>query len=174
MKARRARKTARKPARKGQAVAVVIEDERWRKNPATLRLIRCAARLTIDHAPRRGRSLTILLTGDEHLRQLNWRFRRKNKPTNVLSFSSRDPLYWGDVAIAFGVVEREARVQGKTVPAHAAHLAVHGILHLKGYDHARASDRTAMEAAETLILLRLGLSDPYAPRPYTRSPKAVN
>ncbi len=105
---------------------------------------------------------------------MNRQFRDKDKPTNVLSFASDDPRHWGDVAIAFGVVEREARAQGKTVPAHAAHLTVHGILHLKGYDHAKAPDQTAMEAAETLILSRLGLPDPYAPRPYTRSAKAVN
>ena len=174
MKAKRARKKARKPARKAPTLALVVEDEGWKQNPATLKLIRRAARLALDHQPRGGRTLTILLSGDERLRQLNRQFRRKDTPTNVLSFVSRDPLYWGDVAIALGVAEREARAQGKTLPAHAAHLTVHGILHLKGYDHAKASDRTAMEGAETLILSKLGLPDPYAPRPYTRTAKAVN
>jgi probable rRNA maturation factor len=163
-----------KRARKAPTVTIVVEDERWRKDPATLRLIRRAARLALDHPPRGKRSLTILLSDDRRLRRLNRQFRAKDKPTNVLSFVSGDPRYWGDVAIAFGVVEREARAQGKTVPAHAAHLAVHGILHLKGYDHAKGPGQAAMESLETLILSRLGLSDPYAPRPYTRTAKAVN
>ena len=170
MKAKRVRKKAHKPS----AVAVVIEDEGWRKEPAALKLIRRAARLALDHAPRRARSATILLTGNKRLRELNHQFRGKDKPTNVLSFTSDDPAYWGDVAIALGVVRREAREQRKTVSAHAAHLAAHGILHLKGYDHAKASGRTSMERLETLILSRLGVSDPYASRPYTRPAKAVN
>ena len=160
-------KRARKPARKPPAFTLVVEDKRWRKNPATLRLIRRAARLALDCPPRGRRTLTILLTGDRQLRELNRTFRGTDKPTNVLSFPAADPSYWGDVAIAMGVVQREAKAQGKTVPAHAAHLAVHGILHLKGYDHAQAPGRRAMESAETLILSILGVGDPYAPRPYT-------
>ena len=174
MKTKRARKPARTPARKAPAIAFVVEDERWRTDPATLKLIRRAARLALSHPPAGARTLTILLADNRRLRELNRRFRAKDKPTNVLSFASSDPRYWGDVAIAFGVVAREARVQRKTVPAHAAHLAVHGILHLKGYDHAKDSEQVAMEAAETDILSRLGLPDPYAPRPYTRTAKAVN
>jgi probable rRNA maturation factor len=174
VRAKRARKAARKSARKAPAVTLVIEDEGWRDDPATLRLIRRAARLALDHPPRRGRAVTILLTGDARLRELNAQFRGKDKPTNVLSFVSADPAYWGDVAIALGVVRREAREQRKTVPAHAAHLAAHGILHLKGYDHAKASDRASMEEIEILILSRLDQPDPYAPRPYTRPAKAVN
>ena len=118
--------------------------------------------------------MTILLTDDAHLGRLNRRFRCKDKPTNVLSFASPDLNYWGDIAIAFGVVQREARIQGKGVPAHAAHLAVHGILHLKGYDHAKNAGRVSMEAIETTILSKLGVADPYAPRPYTRPAKPVN
>jgi probable rRNA maturation factor len=167
-------KRARKGARRSPAATVVIEDERWRDAPATLRLIRRAARLALDHAPRRARSVTILLTGDKRLRELNHQFRGEDKPTNVLSFTADDPAYWGDVAIGLGLVRREAREQGKTVAAHAAHLTVHGILHLKGSDHTKASDRASMERQEILILSRLGLADPYAPRPYTRPAKAVN
>jgi probable rRNA maturation factor len=174
VKAKRARKDARKTTRKAPAVTLVVEDEGWRKDPAMLRLIRRAARLALDHAPRRARSATLLLTGDKRVRELNRQFRGKKKATNVLSFVSHDPSYWGDVAIALGVLQSEAREQGKTVAAHAAHLTIHGILHLKGYDHARVADRASMEEAEIIILSRLGLSDPYAPHPYTRSAKAVN
>lgn len=174
MKAKRVRKASRKPARKTSVVTVVIDDEGWRSEPSTLRLIRRAARLALDRQPRRSRSVTILLTGDARLRELNHQFRGKAKPTNVLSFASEDPSCWGDVAIARGVVRREAREQSKTFAAHAAHLTVHGILHLKGYDHGKASDRASMERLEILILSRLGLPNPYAPRPYTRPAKAVN
>lgn len=151
-------------ARKTSAAAFIFEDERWRAEPATLRLMRRAARLALEHRPKKARGVTVVLSGDARLRDLNRRFRKKDKATNVLSFPSRDPLYWGDVAIAFGVVTREAKAQHKTVPAHAAHLTVHGILHLKGYDHGSASERALMERAEILILSRLGLPDPYTIR----------
>ena len=160
--------------RKAPVATIVVEDERWRADPATLRLIRRAASLALAHPPSAERALTILLADDRRLRDLNRRFRGKDKSTNVLSFASSDHRYWGDVAIAFGVVEREARAQRKTVPAHAAHLTVHGILHLKGYDHANGPEQDAMEAAETLILSRLGVQDPYVLRPYTRPAKALN
>ena len=174
MKKKTARKAARKSARKAPTVTVIVDDGGWRKDPVTLRLIRRAARLALDHPPRRARTATLLLTSDRHVRELNHQFRGKDKPTNVLSFVSDDPSYWGDVAMALGVVRREAKEQGKSLPAHAAHLAIHGLLHLKGYDHAKASDRASMERIEILILSRLDLSDPYAPRPYTRPAKAVN
>jgi probable rRNA maturation factor len=174
VKKKPARKAARRSARKSPAVTVVVDDEGWRKDPVTLRLIRRAARLALDHPPRRARTATLLLTNDRHLRDLNHQFRGKDKPTNVLSFASEEASYWGDVAIALGVVQREAKEQGKSTPAHAAHLTIHGLLHLKGHDHNKASERASMEEIEILILSKLGLPDPYAPRPYTRRTKAVN
>ena len=68
----------------------------------------------------------------------------------------------GDIVVCVPVVTREARAQGKTVRAHLAHLIVHGMLHLQGYDHNRTSDATRMEARETAILASLGYGDPYA------------
>jgi probable rRNA maturation factor len=150
---------------KAPTFTLVVESEGWRKDAATLKLIRRAARLALDHPPRRARSATLLLTSDKRVRELNHQFRGRNKATNVLSFASDDPSYWGDVAIALGTVKREAKEQGKTAAAHAAHLTVHGLLHLKGYDHAEESHRASMEAVEILILSRLGVHDPYAPIP---------
>jgi probable rRNA maturation factor len=92
---------------------------------------------------------------------LNTHFRGKNKPTNVLSFPSSDPAYLGDIAIAYGVVAREAKAQKKRIKAHAAHLAVHGVLHLLGFDHEIETDAVVMEGLETRILATLGLADPY-------------
>jgi len=161
--------------RKVPGIVLVIEDKRWRKDEATLKLIRRAARLALKEAARlhAGKGITILLADDACLRQLNRRFRGKNKTTNVLSFEARDSSYLGDIAVAFDTVEKEARAQKKSISAHAAHLAVHGILHLIGYDHAGEAGAASMERLETLILSRLGLSDPYAPRPYTKARKAA-
>ncbi len=156
-------------------VALVIEDKRWRKDEATLKLIRRAARSALKEASRlqAGKGITILLADDARLRRLNRQFRGKNRATNVLSFNASDSSYLGDMAVALDSVEKQARAQKKSVPAHAAHLVVHGILHLIGYDHASETDAATMERLETIILSRLGLSDPYAPRPYTRARKAA-
>jgi probable rRNA maturation factor len=107
--------------------------------------------------------LTLLLTNDERLRTLNAQFRGKDTPTNVLSFPAEDPGgYLGDIAIAFGVTTREAAAAGISVEFHTLHLAVHGVLHLLGYDHVRNSEARIMERLEIAILDELGIPDPYA------------
>ena len=105
--------------------------------------------------------LTILLTTDRHLKSLNRSFRKKDKPTNVLSFPSDAEDYLGDVAIAYGVTAREAKAAGKPLRDHAVHLAVHGVLHLLGFDHLTARQAAVMEAAEVRILKKLNIADPY-------------
>ena len=104
---------------------------------------------------------TILLTSDKALRALNRAFRGKDKPTNVLSFPSGGE-YAGDIAIAHGVTACEAKAAGKRFADHAAHLAVHGVLHLAGHDHVRPKDAKVMEPLEVKILALLGIADPYA------------
>jgi probable rRNA maturation factor len=99
-------------------------------------------------APRRD--LTLRIVGAAEGRRLNQRYRRGNKPTNVLSFES------GDIVLCHPVVAREARAQGKSIAAHYAHLVVHGVLHLRGYRHGRR-----METREIRTLARLGFADPY-------------
>ena len=152
---------------------LVIEDERWRKNEAALKLVRRAAALALKERTRAHarRTVNILLADDKRLRRLNKQFRGRDKATNVLSFNSSDASCLGDIAIAFGIVAKEARVQQKSFAAHAAHLAVHGVLHLLGYDHAKAAEAGAMETLEALILSRLGLPDPYAPVPVRKAKK---
>ena len=160
-RARRRALARRKPA----AIVVVMEEPRWREDPSVLPLIRRAARLALqDGAPA---ELTILLSNDAKLRALNASFRGKDKSTNVLSFpcASSDEPYLGDVALGHGVVAREARNQGKSLAAHAAHLVIHGILHLTGHDHEKPKDARVMEALETGLLAKLGIADPYAPVP---------
>jgi probable rRNA maturation factor len=144
------------------ALAIAVDDARWRRNPETIPLIRRAVRAALRAASPPGSALTILLTNDAALKSLNAKFRGKRKVTNVLSFPSPDAEYLGDIAIAYEIVSREAQAQKKSIKAHAAHLATHGVLHLLGYDHEDESDALLMEGLEKQILARLGLPDPYA------------
>jgi probable rRNA maturation factor len=111
--------------------------------------------------------LTILLSGAGRVRALHRRYRGQDKPTNVLAFPAgpNGENYLGDVALAAGVAAREAREGGKTFVDHATHLAVHGVLHLLGYDHEKPRAARQMERLETEILSSLGISDPYKTRP---------
>lgn len=146
------------------SVHLEIGDARWRKLRGVRSRLTAAAELALRRgkAPR-GSGLTLLLTGDARLRTLNHDFRGKDKPTNVLSFPAQENAerYLGDVAIAFGVTQHEAKSDGKTLLAHATHLAVHGVLHLLGFDHVRPRDAGVMEPLETRILAELGIADPY-------------
>jgi probable rRNA maturation factor len=95
-------------------------------------------------------------------RALNAEFRGRDYPTNVLTFVYDDDApRAGDVVLCAPVVRKEADEQGKTLAAHYAHLVVHGMLHLQGYDHERTADAAAMEAREVGILALLGLPNPY-------------
>jgi probable rRNA maturation factor len=118
---------------------------------------------------------SILFTHDEDIRALNAEWRGKDKPTNVLSFPMIErsdlldlapegpPEMLGDIALAYETCAREADEKGIAIEHHAAHLIVHGLLHLAGYDHETGDeDAEAMEALETKALAVMGLADPYA------------
>jgi probable rRNA maturation factor len=115
----------------------------------------------------RGGELTVRIVGAGEGAELNRRYRRKRGPTNVLSFpygqphETMPPLL-GDIVICAPVVTAEAREQGKAAEAHWAHMVVHGVLHLLGYDHEIESQARTMEALETELLRGLGYTDPYA------------
>jgi probable rRNA maturation factor len=104
-------------------------------------------------------------------RALNRRYRRRDRPTNVLSFVYDDgcgadgECLSGDIVLCAPVVRREATEQGKPLVAHCAHLVVHGMLHLQGYDHAQASEAARMEAREIAVLAGLGFGNPYLMNP---------
>jgi len=102
---------------------------------------------------------------------LNRSYRRKRGPTNVLSFvyDDRPGMVHGDVVLCLPLVRQEAAEQGKTLAAHCAHLVVHGMLHLQGYDHRRADEAARMEAREVAILAALGVGDPYVARGKSRT-----
>jgi probable rRNA maturation factor len=142
-------------------ITLVVEDRAWRSHRGLQASLTRAADAARRSAKLKG-DFTILLANDRKLRALNRDFRRKDKPTNVLSFPS-DGAYRGDIAIAYGVTKKEARAAGKAFADHASHLVVHGVLHLAGYDHERAGDAKVMEPLEVKILKRLGIADPYAP-----------
>jgi probable rRNA maturation factor len=116
--------------------------------------------------------VVVRVVDERESRALNYRFRQKDKPTNVLAFPAGDaaatgdlpdaaekPL--GDLAVCAPVLEREAREQGKSPAAHWGHLLVHGTLHLLGYDHEDAAGAARMERLETGILAARGIADPY-------------
>lgn len=107
--------------------------------------------------------IVVLLTDDAAVRELNGRFRDKDRPTNVLSFPAPENAFphLGDIVLAFGVCATEAEAQGKTLPDHLSHLVVHGVLHLLGRDHEDDAEAKEMEAEEREILAQIGVADPY-------------
>jgi len=150
----------------------------WRRVPRLRARIQAAARATAEHLPSPLRSpatATILLTGNAKVRQLNFDFRGIDKPTNVLSFPQFSPgelrslgkkketVELGDIALAYQTVVAEAKTEGKPLLDHAAHLVIHGLLHLFGYNHEQDTPAARMEKAEREIMNSLGLPDPYAP-----------
>ncbi len=111
--------------------------------------------------------LSVRVVGATRSRNLNARYRHKDKATNVLSFAGagRAPdgrNYLGELVICAPVVAREARAQKKAPESHWAHMTVHGVLHLLGFDHEAAPEARKMASREVQILDRLGFSDPYA------------
>ena len=106
--------------------------------------------------------LTVRFVGAEEGRSLNAQYRGKDYATNVLTFPyAREPALSGDLVLCLPVVLREAAEQDKPAAAHFAHLVVHGMLHLQGYDHETGADARIMEHMEREILDRLGYPDPY-------------
>lgn len=141
----------------GSSIDVVVATPGWRRAvPQAVSLARRAAL-----AAGATGDVTILLADNRALKRLNTRHRGQAKPTNVLSFPGEHPAHLGDVALALGVVRREARSAGKRTAAHFAHLVAHGTLHLMGHDHLGAGDARRMERAEAQAMARLRLPNPW-------------
>lgn len=129
--------------------AIIITEARWRRAvPRAEAIATRAARMA-------GGAGAVVLASDAAVKRLNARHRGQNKPTNVLTFDS------GDIILALGVVQREARAAGRRTAHHLAHLVVHGALHLRGHDHDLPGDARRMEMAETRLLHRMGVPDPW-------------
>jgi probable rRNA maturation factor len=120
--------------------------------------VRKWARAALDQAAQ----ITVRIVGQAEARVLNRNYRGKDYATNVLTFVMRDsPPYEGDLVLCAPVVAREAREQRKEIVAHYAHLIVHGVLHLQGYDHEHEADARIMEKRESQVVTELGYPDPY-------------
>jgi probable rRNA maturation factor len=145
-------------------IDVEIEDAAWTTALADAGgLARAAAEATLASEGAAGEGVSLLLTDDATVRDLNVRFRRQDKATNVLSFPApQNPeRFLGDVALAYGVCAREAQEQGKPLAHHLQHLVAHGVLHLLGYDHMSDAEADEMEGLERVVLAGLGVPDPY-------------
>jgi probable rRNA maturation factor len=143
---------------------IEIEDLAWTAAlPEAEALVLTAAEATLASEGAVAEGVTLLLTDDVTIRDLNRRFRRQDKPTNVLSFPApQNPeRFLGDIALAYGVCAREASEQGKPLAHHLQHLVAHGVLHLLGYDHETDAQADEMEGLERAVLAGLGIPDPY-------------
>ena len=145
-------------------IDIEVEDAAWTDALADAEaLVRIAAEAALARGEAVG-GVTLLLTDDESVRELNARFRGKDSGTNVLSFPAppNPEDHLGDVALAYGVCAREAAEQGKPLSHHLQHLTIHGVLHLLGYDHIGDDEAETMEGLERAVLAGLGVPDPYA------------
>ena len=158
---------------------VLVVAECWQSEPDSEAVIQraVAAAAEIVHADLADygeAELAVMLTDDSGIRTLNSNWRGIDKPTNVLSFPALQPSgpggpddaprMLGDIAIAYETTRAEADDEQKPFDHHLSHLAVHGFLHLIGYDHEKDDDAEAMELLELEILAELGIPDPYADR----------
>jgi probable rRNA maturation factor len=155
---------------------VLVVADCWQAEPdaeAVVHRAIAAAAETVD-ADTGDAELAVMLTDDAGIRTLNGNWRGIDKPTNVLSFPALQPAgpgggdeaprMLGDIAIAYQTTRNEADDEGKPFDHHLSHLAVHGFLHLIGYDHEKDDDAEIMESLEQQILAQLGIPNPYADR----------
>jgi probable rRNA maturation factor len=162
---------AKRAARKACNVDVLVESAQWGGIGKVKALLRRAVGAAAVELSTGGVELAIVLTDDSAIRLLNRQWRGRNKATNVLSFpaqnaaraAGRQPPLIGDIVLAYETIAREADNEGKPFAHHLAHLAVHGFLHLNGWDHQQDEDADAMEQLERRILQRLRIPDPYRP-----------
>ncbi len=155
---------------------VLVVGDGWQGEPDADAVIQraIAAAAEIADADVGGAELAVMLTDDAGIRTLNSNWRGIDKPTNVLSFPALQPTgaggpddaprMLGDIAIAYETTRKQADEEQKPFDHHLSHLAVHGFLHLIGYDHEKNDEAEIMEALETEILAQLGIPDPYADR----------
>ena len=146
-------------------IDIEVEDKAWTAAlPEVGSVVERAARAALAHGDLGAdAALTVLLTSDEAVRDLNARFRGKDRATNVLSFPAPETAapHLGDIALARGVCAVEAEAQGKPLEHHLSHLVAHGVLHLLGWDHETDDEAEEMEGLERRILAEMDIPDPY-------------
>lgn len=152
------------PPEEVPAIDVIVEDERWALALEDASVFAARCHEAAEKAePRVGRGAALLLADDATLQRLNAEFRGRNKATNVLAFPGAGSP--GDIAIAYETCAAEAGDEGPRFRDHAAHLIIHGLLHLAGHDHQTDDEADRMEDLETRILGALGVADPHAREP---------
>jgi probable rRNA maturation factor len=168
-------------------IDILIASDRWKYDEKIKAIVRRAVARAAATLSTTGTELAIVLTDDSAIRLLNRDWRGIDAPTNVLSFPAKgaretrlgqppgqpfgQPL--GDIVLAYETIAREARGEGKLLAHHVAHLAVHGFLHLLGFDHERDEDAAAMERAESDILRQLAIPNPYDPPKKRRAKRST-
>jgi probable rRNA maturation factor len=156
-------------------IDVIVASARWKEpKRAEAAVRRAVSRAAAAALSTSGTEIAIVLADDSAIRLLNRDWRDVDAATNVLSFPCADTRgrHLGDIVLAFETIAREARAEKKPFAHHLAHLAVHGFLHLIGYDHERDGDAEAMEQTERKILRQLAIPDPYRPRARTAETQA--
>jgi probable rRNA maturation factor len=187
----------KRAAHAGLKIDVLVDSEHWTDARAASAIVRRALRQAAVALSPNPAELAIVLTDDSAMRRLNRNWRGVDAPTNVLSFAigaargehpvapagqpaskrgnrhgnrKHDHHHLGDIVLAYQTIKREARREDKPFNHHLAHLAVHGFLHLLGYDHQSAAQAHRMESAERAILRALAVPDPYAAARPTAKP----
>lgn len=153
------------------AIDISAEADGWAKISDAEACVRRAAEAAMLGESAPPSEISIVLSDNEHIRELNKHHRGMDKPTNVLSFPAarmKTPAgtlrFLGDIVLAYETVAREAAEEAKPFENHLSHLVVHGVLHLLGYDHEDDEEAETMESHERQILAKLGIPDPYAER----------
>jgi probable rRNA maturation factor len=146
-------------------IDVLIESDLWKEAQGAASVAQRAITEAAAALSTPATELAIVLTDDSGIRLLNRAWRGVDAATNVLSFPTKhgrgEPPHLGDIVLAYETIAAEARAERKPFDHHVAHLAVHGFLHLLGYDHVRNDDAETMERLEREVLRRLAISDPY-------------
>ena len=153
-------------------IEIQTQSTLWETQPMAVQTVHDAVMAAASELSTADGEVSIVLTDDSAIARLNRDWRGIDKPTNVLSFPALQPegargaqdapRMLGDIAIAYETMRREADDEAKPFDHHLSHLAVHGFLHLVGYDHENDDDAEAMEALEREVLAQLGIPDPYA------------
>jgi len=151
-------------------IDIQMQSPLWNAQPLASQTVREAIDAAADALSTEGGEVSILLTDDSEISRLNRDWRGIDKPTNVLSFPAsghrvgQGEKLLGDIVIAYETLERESRDESRDFLHHLAHLAVHGFLHLIGFDHETDAQAEEMIGLESSIMMRLNMPDPYVAR----------
>ena len=149
------------PLKNELSADILINFSSWEKHPGLKELIKIAIKQTVSNVDTKGyNEISILLTSDTQIQQLNRQYRSINQPTNVLSFPSEKP-HLGDIILSYEYIQKELINLNKKFEEHISHLIIHGTLHLYGFDHEHDKNADAMENMERHIMSELGYNDPY-------------